>query len=120
MSERMDIHLRFSDWDLGQSVADSSPPDGVSMSKPAHSIEASEPAQIFLTFTISFASGVASKVVADWLLARFKKSGKKSSSINRQEVVFEERHVVRFVEEEVSKYYRYRSETHQKEDDDAG
>ena len=116
MSDNVTIYLRFSDWDLGESIAASTPPQGVTVSKTSHPIEASEPAQIFLMFSISFTSAVAGRLVSEWLLEHFKKSGKGHTSINRKDVVFEERHVRRFVEEEVTRYYRETTESHDEDD----
>ena len=117
MTECIDIHLRFSDPELGQLVADSPPPEGVTVSKSQHLVEASgATGGIFLSIVVSFTVGVPSSLVAAWLYDCFKKSGKPGGTINKEEIVFKERRVETFVKNEVTKYYRYRTEKRDHDD----
>jgi hypothetical protein len=110
------IHLDASDVELIDAVFRSKPPPGVKVSKPMTRLECKAPGEIFLQIIIEFGVGVSSIVIGSWLYDCLKKSGKPRGTINRKEVIFEERHIIRFVEEE-----RTEQDTHNsKRNDDDG
>ena|SRR5260221_6645093 len=96
------IHLRFSDPELANSVSESTPPEAMEVSKPAYSIECAAPGEVFISVIISFAVGLPTSLVANWIFDCLKKSGKKESRINRQQVVFHKRDILRLVHKELA------------------
>lgn len=96
------FHLRFSDPELANSLATSTPPKGVRVSKPSMIIECATPAQIFVQVAISFFPSILSSLVAAWIYECLKKSGKKSGRINRKQVVFHKRDILRLIKKELS------------------
>lgn len=109
------IHLEFSDAELVDAVSGSQPPRGVKVSKQKTRLECKAPGEIFLEIVIDFAVGIPTGIIASWLYDCFKKSGKPSGTINRKEVIFEERHIIRFVEQESTE--QDISNCHQKDDE---
>jgi hypothetical protein len=100
--ETISLNFRFNDPDLAEAVAASTPPKGVDVSKSGGFVEACEPAQILFHVAIEFGVGVSSIVVGSWLYDCLKKSGKKSTRINRKEIAIEERRIIRLIEEEIT------------------
>jgi len=98
------ISLNFSDDELAKAVADSSPPDGVTVSKPSTIIQASAPAEIFWHVAIEFGIQVSALVVGTWIWEAVKKRAKKRARINREEVALQKRAIVRLVQKEINKY----------------
>jgi hypothetical protein len=72
------IYFNFSDPDMAQALADSTPPCGVKMSGPSTLIEASEPAQLFTQIVIEFVPQFSPTLLAGWILLALAKSGKKA------------------------------------------
>lgn len=103
MKDKSLIRLDFLDDDLAASLANTSPPEGVKISKPKHRIEASDSSGgVFTQYVIEFGINVSSIVVGTWICNCLKKSGKPSGTINRKEIVIEERRIIRLVEEEIT------------------
>ena len=107
MKPPTEVYLDFSDFDVVPFLMSDPLPHGITVSEPSTVIQASESTGgIFLSVLISFPAGVASSMVATWLCEHLKKSGKPKTTINKNEVVFEEHRVIRFVEETITHQYR--------------
>jgi len=102
MNVKNKIHLDFLDEELAMSLANALPPEGVKISKPKHLIEAGgSTGGVFTQYVIEFGLNVSSIVFGSWLYDRLKKIGKPNGTVNlnRKEIIFEERRIIRFVEE---------------------
>jgi hypothetical protein len=88
------IFLSFSDPDLAQSLADSTPPDGVTIkSKPQNFIECSQPAEIWTQLIIGVGSN-ALFAAAVWIVNHIRQRGHKTTRINHYQVVPQSRNIL--------------------------
>jgi hypothetical protein len=104
MRERKSIRLLFSDDEMAQALASSTPPDGVTKSEPAHIVQASATSGgIFTQIVIQFVPQFSATLLAGWILLALGKRGKKHTRINRKDVALKEADIVRLIQDELSK-----------------
>lgn len=96
------IHLDFSDPDMAQAIADTTPPEGVKVFGPSTFIQASEPAEILTQVIIEFIPQFSSTLLAGWILLALEKRRHKRTRINRKEVALKEADIVRLIEEQLA------------------
>lgn len=108
--ERILIGLSLTDEELARDIEVTPPPQGVSVLVQHRVIQAAEPAQIVSSVLIDFSVGIAASVIGNWLYACLSKRGKKSTKINREEVVPQKPEVVRFVKKQITYFYRRRAQ----------
>ena|ERR1700722_19004532 len=100
-----DFEFSPSDNDLSECIANTKPPDGIKISKPAYIIKASagETGGVFIHVGIEFAVQVSATLVAAWIWDCWKKyTKKKSARINREQVKLTKREILRLIKLELS------------------
>lgn len=108
--ERMLITLSFTDEDLARDIEATPPPQGVDVLVQHGVIQTAEPAHIVSSVLVEFSVSIAASVIGNWLYAGLAKRGKKSTKINREKVVLRKREIMRFVEKQISYFYRRRAQ----------
>lgn len=104
--ERVKIEFDLVDNDIAEIIASSSPPDNVTVSKPAIFVKASAASNggIFSQVAIQFihdAHDVLLGLIAAWIYDCCKKSGKKNGRVNRDQIVYSEHNIRRIIKKEL-------------------
>jgi len=76
-------------------------PKGIEVSFPPIRESFSPDFTAVVTITISFASGVASKIIASWLYDKLKNSRSNQITINRREIIISEGEITKIIEERI-------------------
>jgi hypothetical protein len=100
------LEFDFSDKDLADLIANSTPPKGVKVGKPAVFIQASSSSGgVFVQLAIEFVhdgKDVFLGLLSAWIYDRLKKSDKKGSRINNQQIVFNKCNIVSVIKNALS------------------
>jgi hypothetical protein len=100
--ERIFLQFDFSDKDIPDIIANSTPPKGVKVGKPAVFIQASSVSGgVFVQLVIQFVHDAAFAVLAAWLYECCVKSGKKKGRVNHDQIVYSERNIRRIIKKEL-------------------
>ena len=103
--EKVFLEFDFRDGVIAEIIANSTPPDGVKVGKPANIIKASaNTGGLFVQIAIEFAHDVrdlAVGILSAWLYECCAKSGKKNGLVNRKQIVFNKRNIRQIIKEEL-------------------
>lgn len=108
--KRITLDFNWSDKDIVGVISNSTPPDGVTISKPTTTNKAgSESGGVYLQLAIQFVHDfhdLAIGVLGAWLYDKLKQGDKKRYRINNKEIVLNKRNIIRVVKKQLANQNR--------------